>query len=65
MNTVDSDRLKATMRNQSVVDLNAYKAAASGAADGSSKYLDPVSTRWIALAAFVVFFLFFVLRISV
>ncbi len=65
MNDVDADRLKTRMRNQSVVDINAYKAAASGAADTSQKYLDPVSTRWIAIALFVVFFVFFVFRISV
>lgn len=60
MNLIDLDRIKSKMRNQSVVDLDAYRAASGNTADTSATFVDPVTQRWLAIGIFLfcVFILF-------
>jgi len=61
-NVVDLDRLKARMRNQSVVDINAYRAAADNTADTSATYVDPVTQKWLGIGVVLFALFLFVLR---
>lgn len=53
INDADADRLNSKFRNATVVDLNAYRAAAASRAHTASAYLDPTKVRWIAIAIIV------------